>query len=71
LDEFNLIQEVQSGNLDSFTPLYEMYFDKIYSFLLMKANGNVQLAEDATASTFIKAFESIDKFSLDEPNSSF
>ncbi len=70
-EEFDLIQEVQQGNLDSFTPLYEMYFQKIYSFLLMKANGNVHLAEDATASTFIKAFENIEKFSLEESESSF
>ena len=70
-EEFDLIQEVQQGNLDSFTPLYEMYFQKVYSFLLMKANGNVQLAEDATASAFIKAFENIEKFSLEESESSF
>lgn len=70
-EEFDLINEVQQGNLDSFTPLYEMYFQKIYSFLLIKANWNVQLAEDATASTFIKAFENIDRFSLEESESSF
>ena len=37
-DEIALIQQVQSGNLDSFTPLYDAYFQRIYSFLLMKAN---------------------------------
>ena len=45
-EEFELIQDVQHGKLDSFTSLYERYFQKIYSFLLIKANGNVQLAED-------------------------
>ena len=70
-DEINLIQKVQQWDFDSFTPLYEMYFQKIYSFLLIKANGNVQLAEDATASTFIKAFENIWNFSLEDSESSF
>ena len=70
-DEFNLIKNVQQWDFNSFTPLYEMYFQKIYSFLLIKANGNVQLAEDATSSTFIKAFENINKFSLENSESSF
>lgn len=70
-DEFNLIKNVQQWDFNSFTPLYEMYFQKIYSFLLIKANGNVQLAEDATSSTFIKAFENINKFSLENSGSSF
>ena len=58
-DEIDLIQQVQNGNLDSFTPLYETYFQRIYSFLLMKANWNVHFAEDATSMTFMKAFENI------------
>ena len=37
-DEMVLIQKVQQGDLDSFTPLYEAYFQRIYSFLLIKAD---------------------------------
>ena len=70
-DEIDLIQQVQNGNLDSFTPLYESYFQRIYSFLLMKANWNVHFAEDATSMTFMKAFENIWNFSTEKEWSSF
>jgi len=70
-DEIDLILQVQQWDLDSFTPLYEKYFQKIYSFALLKADGNVQLAEDATATTFMKAFENINKFSAEKEGSSF
>ena len=70
-DEIVLIQKVQQGDPDSFTPLYESYFQKIYSFLLVKANWNVQFAEDATSATFMKAFENIEKFSTEKEGSSF
>ena len=70
-DEIDLILQLQQWDLDSFTPLYEKYFQKIYSFALMKADGNVQVAEDATATTFMKAFENINKFSAEKEGSSF
>ena len=70
-EEIELIQQVQQWNLDSFTPLYEKYFQKIYSFILMKADWNIQQAEDATAMTFMKAFENIDRFSTEKEGSSF
>ena len=70
-DEIALIQKVQQGDLDSFTPLYESYFQRIYSFLLVKTNWNVQFAEDATSATFMKAFENIEKFSTEKEGSSF
>lgn len=70
-DELELILQVQQWDLDSFTPLYEKYFQKIYSFALMKSNWNVQVAEDATATTFMKAFENINKFSAEKEGSSF
>ena len=70
-DEINLIQQVQKWDFDSFTPLYEKYFQKIYSFALMKTDWNIQIAEDATATTFMKAFENINKFSVEKEGSSF
>ena len=70
-DEIELIIQVQQWNLDAFTPLYEKYFNKIYSFSLIKSNGNIQVAEDATATTFMKAFENINKFSAEKEGSSF
>ena len=70
-EEIELILQVQQWNLDSFTPLYERYFQKIYSFALMKSDWNIQQAEDATAMTFMKAFENINKFSAEKEGSSF
>lgn len=70
-DEIDLILQLQQWDLDSFTPLYEKYFQKIYSFALMKADWNIQIAEDATATTFMKAFENINKFSAEKEGSSF
>lgn len=70
-DEIDLILQVQQWDLDSFTPLYEKYFQKVYSFALMKSNWNIQIAEDVTATTFMKAFENINKFSAEEEGSSF
>ena len=70
-DEIDLILQLQQWDLDSFTPLYEKYFQKIYSFALMKSDWNIQVAEDATATTFMKAFENIDKFSVEKESSSF
>lgn len=70
-DEIDLILQLQQWDLDSFTPLYEKYFQKIYSFALMKADWNIQVTEDATATTFMKAFENIHKFSVEKEGSSF
>ena len=70
-EEIELILQVQQWDLDSFTPLYEKYFQKIYSFALIKSNWNTQQAEDATANTFMKAFENINKFSVEKEGSSF
>jgi len=70
-DEIKLIQQVQNGDLDSFTPLYNSYFQRIYSFLLMKSNWNTHFAEDATSMTFMKAFENISNFSTEKEWSSF
>ena len=70
-DEIDLILQVQQWDLDSFTPLYEKYFQRIYSFALMKSDWNIQVAEDATATTFMKAFENINKFSAEKEGSSF
>ena len=70
-DEIELILQVQQWNLDSFTPLYEKYFQKVYSFALLKSNWNVQVAEDVTATTFMKVFENINKFSVEKEGSSF
>jgi RNA polymerase sigma factor (sigma-70 family) len=51
--------------------LYEKYFKKVFTYILLKANWNTSIAEDITATTFMKAFENINKFSIDKNNWSF
>lgn len=70
-DEITLIKEIQKGEYESFTYLYEKYFKKVFTYILLKANWNTSIAEDITATTFMKAFENINKFSIDKNNSSF
>lgn len=57
--EEKIIQEIQKGAFEKFEEIYEKYFTKIYRFLLMKANGNISLAEDVCSETFLTAFEKI------------
>jgi len=45
----------------NFDKLYQLYFDKIYNFLLSRC-GQKELAEDLASQTFLKALEKIDSF---------
>ncbi|MDP2586188.1 MAG: sigma-70 family RNA polymerase sigma factor [Candidatus Komeilibacteria bacterium] len=45
-----------------FGQLYELYFDKIYHFLLSRSGFNRELAEDLTSQTFLQALEKINRF---------
>jgi hypothetical protein len=37
-DEITLIKEIQKGEFESFTNLYEKYFKKVFTYILLKAN---------------------------------
>jgi RNA polymerase sigma-70 factor (ECF subfamily) len=64
-----LVQEVQQGKYASFEGLYQKYFQKIYSFIMVKSGGNVPLSQDITSETFLKAFEHIAHFSCTDTGS--
>lgn len=49
----------------SFAPLYDHYFQKIYSYVYYRVH-NTQLTEDLVAETFYKALANIDKFKWQE-----
>lgn len=49
------------NNPDSFAPLYDYYFPKIYNYIYHRVQ-NQQLAEDLVAETFYKALANIKKF---------
>ena len=60
-DEQGLVQRAQRGDKEAFAQLYEVHFDKIYRYAILRV-GNKAEAEDMTQQVFVKAFESINSF---------
>jgi RNA polymerase sigma-70 factor, ECF subfamily len=58
--EQEIVFRAQS-NPDSFAPLYDHYFPKIYNYIFHRVQ-NTQLAEDLVSETFYKALSNIKKF---------
>lgn len=58
--ERQLVEDAQQNPAD-FEELYQLYFDKIYNFILSRS-GNVELAQDITSQTFMNALEKIRQF---------
>lgn len=61
LEQERILVEEAKKNQESFCELYQLYFDKIYNFLLSRCNS-VELAEDITSQTFLNAMEKLHKF---------
>ncbi len=59
--ETQIIASCQNGEMESFVILYDRYVEKIYTFLHYRT-GHVQIAEDITSQTFIRAMEKIGQF---------
>ncbi len=55
------IEQLKSGSPAAFARLYREYKDKVYSFLLIKSNGNVHVAEDVLCDTFHSALKTSHK----------
>lgn len=60
LAEDRLIKEA-IANPDSFRPLYESYFKKVYLFVLHRV-GNKELAGDLTQQVFLSALTHLDRY---------
>ena len=58
LDEESLVRRAQQKDAEAFAQLYEAYFDKIYRYIRLKLNNEME-AEDMTQQVFIKALNSI------------
>jgi RNA polymerase sigma-70 factor, ECF subfamily len=63
LDESALVQAARAEP-KAFGALYRIYVSQVFRYLYSRF-GNVAEAEDATAQTFLAAFESFDKFRED------
>ncbi len=60
-DEQWLVQKAQQNDNEAFAELYELYFDKIYRYIMLKT-GNRTDAEDMTQQVFLKAFKSLSSY---------
>lgn len=47
---------------DEFSDYYHQYKHKVYSFVLYRVGGDVNLAEDLTSDVFLKAFERFESY---------
>lgn len=66
--EAQLISQLQSGESESFWPLYDRYFQVIYNHIYYKTL-NQSLTEDIVSDTFFKAFDKIHQFVYTTENS--
>ena len=62
-DELRIIKAARQDP-KAFGELYMLYVEQVFRYLYSRV-GNVHEAEDATAQTFLVAFESFDKFRQD------
>ena len=61
-DESQLIQRAQQGDLTALSELYNLHVDRIYQYVRYRT-GDDQTAEDITAEVFLRAIESLDRYS--------
>lgn len=54
----SLVENARDGDERAFAQLYEMYYDPIYRYLLLRTS-DVEVAEDVTQTTFIKFFKNL------------
>lgn len=63
--ELDAIARCQSGDMDAFAILYDIYVKKIYSFIYFRTHHK-ETAEDLTSVTFTKAFQNFSSFKGDK-----
>jgi len=60
-DERRLVERAQAGDAEAFSALYRLYVQRIHAFCYRRTNSR-ELAEDATASTFERAYRQLERF---------
>ena len=60
-NEESVVQSAKQNDPNAFAELYELYFDKIYRYIVVKI-GDREEAEDLTQQVFLKAHKSISSF---------
>lgn len=61
-----LTQQMAAGNEESFRRFHQLYFDRLYRFLLAVARGREQEAHDALQETFVRVARSARGFDSEE-----
>ena len=61
LSNNKFLKEIHQRNPIIFNYIYKKYKDKIYTFLIIKTNGNTQIADEIICDTFHSAIESAPK----------
>lgn len=61
--EESLVLEVQRGDLNAFSGIYEAYYDRVFRYILVRLNNQAE-AEDLASEVFLKAFEAVGDFKL-------
>jgi RNA polymerase sigma-70 factor (ECF subfamily) len=59
--EENLVRQAQKQDAQAFAQLYELYFDKIYRYIVMRVRNEME-AEDLTQQVFMKMLHSISSY---------
>ena len=62
-EEIAVITRIQNGETESFGEIYELFAQKIYTFIFYKTFHR-ETAEDLTSQTFISALEGIQSFDI-------
>ncbi|MFC1924080.1 sigma-70 family RNA polymerase sigma factor [Chloroflexota bacterium] len=59
--EESLVKRAQKGDLEAFEQLYELHFNRIYRYMMIKLRNQMD-AEDLTQQVFLKALRSISAY---------
>jgi len=58
-----LIKEAQTGNQQSFTKVYDIFFDRIYRYIFFRTKQSEE-AEDLTSLVFLKVWQNLGKYKV-------
>lgn len=59
---YNLVERARAGDRMAFATLYDMYFQRIYKYALLRIGAPPADAEDIAAEVFIQAWQNLGKF---------
>lgn len=64
-EDIQLVIDAQNDPA-AYDALYKKYFEKIYNYFLYRVYFHKQVAEDLTQDTFIKAYNALDRFTVQD-----